>query len=186
MQKDVGFGMLFSNIIMFFIILTTGTILFKNGIHQIDTVEQAAMALKPLAGNLTYLLFALGILGTGFLAIPVLSGSISYMLVETFGWKGGLNKKFHEAKGFYRIIGISLFVGLFINFLGISPIQALVYTAVLYGITAPVMIVVLMHICNNKKIMGKYTNNMWSNIGGAITLILMSAAAVALIYFQFT
>ncbi len=185
MQKDVGFGMLFSNVIMFFIILTTGTVLFKNGIHQIDTVEQAAMALKPLAGDLTYLLFALGILGTGFLAIPVLSGSISYMLVETFGWQGGLDKKFHEAKGFYVIIGISLVVGLLINFLGISPIQALVYTAVLYGITAPVMIAMVMHICNNKKIMGEYTNNKWSNVAGAFTLILMSAVAIALIWFQF-
>ncbi len=185
MQKDVGFGMLFSNLIMFFIILTTGAVLFKNGIHQIETVEQAAIALKPLAGKLSYLLFALGILGTGFLAIPVLSGSVSYMLVETFGWKGGLDKKFHEAKGFYRIIGVSLFIGLLINFLGISPIQALVYTAVLYGITAPVMVAMVMHICNNKKIMGQYTNKPISNVAGALTLILMSGVVAALIYLQF-
>ena len=185
MQKDVGFGMFFSNLIMFFIILTTGAVLFKNGIHKIDTVEQAALALKPLAGNLTYLLFALGIIGTGFLAIPVLSGSISYMLVETFGWKGGLDKKFHEAKGFYRIIGVSLIIGLVINFLGISPIQALVYTAILYGLTAPVMIALVLHICNNKKIMGDHTNGRLSNIAGTLTLVLMTAAALALIYLQF-
>ena len=185
MQKDVGFGMFFSNVVMFFIILTTGAVLFKNGFHQIDTVGQAAAALKPLAGNLSYLLFALGVIGTGFLAIPVLCGSLSYIFSETFGWKGGLNDKLHEAKGFYTIVSISLILGLLINSLGISPIKVLVYTAVLYGLTAPVLIAVIMHICNNKKIMGKRTNKPISNILGFLTLILMTAAAVLLLYLQF-
>lgn len=185
MHKDVNFGMLFSNLIMFFIILTTGAVLFKAGIHQIDTVDQAAKALQPLTGNLTYLLFALGVIGTGFLAIPVLGGSLSYILAETFGWSEGLDKKFHEAKGFYITLIISLFIGLLMDFIGISPIQALIYTAVLYGLTAPVMIVIIMHICNNKKIMGEFTNSKYSNIAGVITLLLMSFAAIALIYFQF-
>ncbi|MGN6566769.1 MAG: Nramp family divalent metal transporter [Flavipsychrobacter sp.] len=185
MQKDVTAGMLFSNLVMFFIILTTASVLFKNGINRIDTVEQAARALKPLAGDLAYLLFALGVIGTGFLAIPVLSGSLSYMFAETLGWKEGLDKKFHEAKGFYAIVIISLAVGMLINFLGISPIEALVYTAVLYGLTAPVVIAIIMHVCNNKKIMGEFTNKPISNIAGIVTLLLMTAAAVALIYFQF-
>jgi len=185
MKQDVNFGMLFSNLVMFFIILTTGAVLFKAGIHQIDTVGQAAKALEPLTGKLTYLLFAVGVIGTGFLAIPVLGGSLSYILAETFGWVEGLDKKFNEAKGFYITMIVSLLVGLSMDFLGISPIQALIYTAVLYGLTAPVMIVIILHICNNKKIMGEFTNSKYSNIMGIITLLLMSAAAVALIYFQF-
>jgi NRAMP (natural resistance-associated macrophage protein)-like metal ion transporter len=96
-RQDVDFGMSVSGLVMFFIILTTGTVLFQGGIHQIDTVEQAAMALKPLAGDLAYVLFAVGVIGTGLIAIPVLSGSLSYIFTETFGWEQGLDKKFHEA-----------------------------------------------------------------------------------------
>jgi Mn2+/Fe2+ NRAMP family transporter len=185
MKMDIDTGMLFSNLVMFFIILTTGVVLYKAGIRQIDTVGQAAKALEPLTGKLTYLLFAFGVIGTGFLAIPVLAGSLSYILAETFNWKEGLDKKFHEAKGFYITLIVSLIVGLSMDFLGISPIQALIYTAVLYGLTAPVMIAIIIHICNNKKVMGEFTNKRWSNVLGAITLILMSVAAVTLIYFQF-
>lgn len=185
MRLDIDFGMLFSNVVMYFIILTSGVILYSGGIHQIDTVDQAALALRPLAGKLTYLLFALGMLGTGFLAIPVLAGSLSYIISESFGWEEGLNKKFHEAKGFYMVIIISLLVALSINFIGISPVQSLIYTAILYGITAPVLIAMILHICNNKKIMGEFTNTKRSNILGAITLIIMTTAAVTLLYFQF-
>jgi NRAMP (natural resistance-associated macrophage protein)-like metal ion transporter len=185
MKMDIDFGMLFSNVVMFFIILTTGTVLYNSGIRQIDTVGQAAKALEPLTGKLTYLLFAVGVIGTGFLAIPVLAGSLSYILAETFGWKEGLDKKFHQAKGFYITLVVSLIVGLSLEFLGISPIQALIYTAVLYGLTAPVMIAIIMHICNNKKVMGEFTNKRWSNVLGSTTLVLMSAAAIALVYFQF-
>ncbi len=185
MKMDIDFGMLFSNLVMFFIILTTGAVLYNSGIRQIDTVGQAAKALEPLTGKLTYLLFAIGVIGTGFLAIPVLAGSLSYILAETFGWKEGLDKKFHQAKGFYITLVVSLLVGLSLEFLGISPIKALIYTAVLYGLTAPVMIAIIMHICNNKKVMGEFTNKRWSNALGSLTLVLMSAAAVTLIYFQF-
>ena len=185
MKLDVNFGMLFSNLVMFFIILTAGTVLFPNGIRNIETVEQAAAALKPIAGNIAYILFAIGIIGTGLLAIPVLAGALSYMFSETFGWQMGLDKKFSEAKGFYIIMVISLVLGLTMNFAGITPIQALVYTAVLYGITAPVLIGIILHIANKKSVMGKYKNGKWSNISGFITLLLMTSAAVALIYFQF-
>ena len=185
MRQDVDFGMTFSGLVMYFIILTTGTVLFQGGVHQIDTVEQAAMALKPLAGNMAYLLFAVGVIGTGLIAIPVLSGSLSYIFTETFGWEEGLDKKFHEAKGFYVIIAISLLLGLSLNYIGISPIKALIYTAILYGLTAPVLIAIILHVSNNKKIMGEFVNNSLSNILGFIALIVMTLAAGLLIYFQF-
>jgi NRAMP (natural resistance-associated macrophage protein)-like metal ion transporter len=185
MKVDVDFGMLFSNLVMFFIMLTTGAVLYKAGIHQIDTVEQAAKALEPLAGELSYFLFAIGVIGTGFLAIPVLAGTLSYILAETFGWEQGLDKKFHEAKGFYLTVVVSMLIGLSLDFIGITPMQALLYTAVLYGLTAPVMIAIVIHICNNKKVMGEFTNSRYSNIVGVITLVLMTASAVLLIWFGF-
>ena len=185
MGLDVRFGMFFSNLVMFFIILTAGVTLFNAHIYQIDTVEQAAKALEPLAGKFAYVLFAIGVIGTGFLAIPVLAGSLSYIISETFDWTEGLDKKFREAKGFYICIIIALVVGLLMQFMGISPIKALIYTAVLYGITAPVMILIILHICNNKKIMGSFTNKPLSNMLGLLTFVLMSVAAIALIYFQF-
>ncbi len=184
MRQDIDTGMLFSNIVMYFIILTTGTVLFNAGIHQIDTVEDAAKALKPLAGDAAYILFALGIIGTGFLAIPVLSGALSYMITEIFNWENGLDKKFHEAKAFYSIITLSLLLGLGINYLGISPINALIYSAILYGLTAPVLIAVILHISNNKKIMGRYKNGLWSNVLGLLAFVLMLLAAVGLFLFQ--
>jgi Mn2+/Fe2+ NRAMP family transporter len=184
MNQDVNLGMTISGLVMYFIILTTGSVLFKGGIHQIDTVEQAAMALKPLAGDLAYLLFAIGVIGTGLIAIPVLSGSISYIVTETFGWDQGLDKKFHEAKAFYVIIAISLILGLSLNYIGITPIQSLIYTAILYGLTAPVLIVIILHISNNTKIMGENVNDRKTNILGFTALIIMTVAAIALIYFQ--
>lgn len=185
MKMDVNLGMAFSNLVMFFIILTAGTVLYTAGIRQIDTVDQAAKALEPLAGKLTYAIFTMGIIGTGLLAIPVLAGSQSYMLAETFGWKAGLNKKFPQAKAFYLSIVFSLLIGLSLDFIGISPIQALLYTAIAYGLTAPVLIAIILHIGNNKKVMKEHTNSKLSNILGYITLVLMTAAAAALIYFQF-
>ncbi|MBS1794351.1 MAG: divalent metal cation transporter [Acidobacteria bacterium] len=185
MQKDVEGGMFVTNIVFFFIILTTGTVLFNAGIRDVQTVEQAAAALQPLAGRMAYALFAVGVLGTGFLAVPVLAGALSYMMAEIFDWQEGLDKKFHEAKGFYITIIVSLILGLAIDFVGISPIKALIYTAVLYGVTAPVLIALILHICNNKKIMKEYVNGFWSNLLGGLTFLLMSAAAVLLVWFQF-
>lgn len=179
---DVDFGMGFSGLIMYFIILTTGTVLFNGNIHDIQTVEQAAMALRPLAGDAAYLLFSIGIIGTGLIAIPVLSGSLSYMISEIFDWEQGLDKKFHEAKAFYTIIIICLILGLSLHYLGISPIQALIYTAVLYGCTAPILIAIILHISNNKRIMGEFTNTLYTNIAGFIALVIMSLASVILLY----
>ncbi len=184
MKKDVDVGMFFSNVVMFFIILTTGTVLFNGNIHQINTVEEAAQALRPLAGEGAYILFAIGVIGTGFLAIPVLSGSLSYIFCETFGWKEGLDHKFNEAKPFYLIIAASLLIGLSLNYIGISPIKALIYSAILYGLTAPILIAIILHISNNKKVMKEFTNGKLSNVLGWVTLMVMTACAAALVYLE--
>lgn len=184
-REDVNAGMFFSNLVMFFIILATGAVLHSKGITKIETVEQAAKALQPLAGDLAYICFAIGVIGTGFLAIPVLAGSLSYQLSETFGWKRGLDKKFYQAKGFYVVAIVAIGLGLTLNFFGVSPIESLILTAILYGVTSPVLIAVVLHISNNRKIMKQYTNKTLSNVLGIITLILMTAAVIALIWFQF-
>lgn len=183
MRGDIRYGMFFSVLVMFFITLTAGTVLHENGVLQINTVEDAAKALRPLAGNMAYVLFATGVIGISFLAIPVLAGSVSYILAETAGWKEGLNKKFHEAREFYVVIIISTLTGLIIQLAGVDPVKALLYTAVLYGLTAPVMIGIILHICNNKKIMEEYTNSLLINIIGFIALLLMTTAAALLCWF---
>jgi NRAMP (natural resistance-associated macrophage protein)-like metal ion transporter len=184
MRLDVNVGMLFSNVVMFFIILTSGEVLFRAGITQIETVDQAAKALEPLTGPWSYHFFTLGVIGTGFLAIPVFASSLAYILAETFDWQQGLDKKFLQARGFYVTLSASLLIGLGLDFIGLSPIKALLYTAILYGITAPVLIGVILHIGNNAKIMGEHTNSRLSNILGFIALILMTFAAIGLLYFQ--
>ncbi len=175
---DVGFGMFISNIIMYFIILTTGTVLFSHGYHEINTVEQAARALEPVAGKLCYLFFALGVISTGLLAIPVLSGSLSYLITSSFHYKEGLDKKFYEARVFYTVIIVSLLLGLCINFIGFNPIKALLYSATLYGILSPILILLVILISNNKKIMGKFTNGRLANMFGSITFLLMTISVI--------
>ncbi len=183
MRQDVDFGMFLTCLVFYFIILTTGTVLFNQGMHDINTVQDAAMALRPFAGELAYWLFALGVIGTGMLAIPVLAGAVSYIFAEMFGWQEGLNKKYYEAKGFYAVMALSLGVGLLFDFTDISPIDALLLAAVLYGLTAPVLIAMVLHISNNTSIMGTFVNGRWSNIFGGAALVLMTAAAGILIYF---
>jgi Mn2+/Fe2+ NRAMP family transporter len=139
------------------------------------------MALKPLVGESAYLLFAIGVLGTGMLSIPVLTGSLSYMISEAFNWNEGFNKKWFEAPGFYMIMTVSLLLAGIIQFIGIPPVKALIYTAIGYGLIAPVLIAIILHICNNKNVMGKYTNNRTSNLIGLLTLLVMTLAALALI-----
>lgn len=182
MRTDVGAGMLLANVVFFFIILTTAQVLFKNGITNIGSAEQAAMALKPFAGNLAYLLFALGIIGTGLLAIPILAGSGAYALCEVMKWREGLELKFSRAKGFYLIITFSIAVGLLINFLGIEPIKALYYAAYLNGIIALPLLIALMIVGNDKKIMGTETHPAWVKIFGWLAVGFMAAAIIATIY----
>ncbi|MDO8367582.1 MAG: divalent metal cation transporter [Saprospiraceae bacterium] len=183
MRQDIDFGMFLTCLVFYFIILTTGTVLFNGGMHDINTVQDAAMALRPLTGEGAYWLFALGVIGTGLLAIPVLAGAVSYILAEAFDWEEGMNKKFHEAKGFYAVLAISLILGLMFDYVGISPIDALLFAAVLYGITAPMLIAMVLHISNNSAIMGTFVNGRWSNILGGAACVFMTVAAGILIYF---
>ncbi len=183
MRIDVGVGMLYSQVIMFFIIAAAGSTLYTSGISSSVanlTLPQLASVLQPLVGDTAYLLFSLGIIGTGMLAIPVLAGSASYAVSELFGWQEGLNKKFHEAKGFYVVIILSTVIGLFLNDLGVSPVSALFYTAILNGLVAVPMIYMIWRIGNNKKILGENTNGLLSNIVIVFTLLLMTGAAVAM------
>jgi len=173
MRLDTTIGMFFSNLVMFFIIATCASTLHINGITQIETADQAAMALKPFAGDFAFLIFALGTVGTGLLAVPVLAGSASYALAEAFEWKVGLHKKFTEAHGFYLVIIVATLIGLLVNLTPIKPFQMLYYTAVLNGICAPPLIILIIFIANNKKIMGKHTNSKFSNVMAWIITIIM-------------
>src|SRR5674476_726421 len=174
MDWDTVVGMLFSQAIMFFIIITTAATLHANGITKIETASQAAEALRPVAGNLAYLLFATGIIGTGLLAVPILAGSSAYAVSETMGMREGLSKKTRLAPGFYGVIAASTFVGMLISWLGIDPIKALYYAAALNGLTAPPLMVLIILIANNKKIMGKYVNKQLGNSLGWIIVLVMN------------
>lgn len=183
MKQDVGLGMLSSNIVMYFIILTTGTVLFKNGINEVVTVQDAAKALEPLAGKLSYLLFSLGIIGTGFLSIPVLGICLSYIICTSFNLNEGLDESVKNAKFFYFFIIISVLIGLAINFIGLNPIQALIFAATLYGLVSPPLLLIILMIANNKRIMGEKTNKKLSNFLGIVAFLLMTVSSIFLIYF---
>jgi NRAMP (natural resistance-associated macrophage protein)-like metal ion transporter len=178
MYQDVGFGMIFSNVITFFIIILNAATLFKGGITNVSTVEEIASALRPLAGEYTNLLFLIGILAAGILAIPTLAGSAAYALSELFGWREGLDKKFKKAKQFYLVIIIATALGVLIPVLGLQPVQILVYTAVIYGAISPFLILLLIHMANNPKIMGTYTSRTYSNVIAYVLFLIMSASTI--------
>ena len=188
MKLDTFIGMLCSEIITFFIIVTTAATLHVHGITNIQTPIQAASALQPLvhsfphAGLITKILFSIGIIGIGFLAVPIFAGSSSYAIAETFGFKEGLSQTFNQAKIFYLIIIASTVVGVLINFLGINPFSALIYTAVLNGIIAVPLIGMILLITNNKKIMGTHTNGWLTNTIGIVTFVVMGFSAAFAIY----
>lgn len=166
MRTDVGTGMILANIVFFFIVLTTAQVLNENGITNIESAQQAAEALRPLAGKYAYLLFAVGIIGTGLLAVPILAGSGAYALAEAMKWHEGLDKKFSRAKGFYLVIVASILIGLLLNFLNINPITALYYAAFLNGIIALPLLIIIMVVGDDRKIMGRETNPIWVKIFG--------------------
>lgn len=186
MRKDVAIGMAFSQIVMWFIIMTTAGTLHVHGITDIATADQAAKALEPLvktfphSGELAKIIFAFGVIGVGLLAIPVLAGSSAYALSEQFGWKQGLSKKFRQAKGFYLIIAASTVIGLWINFANIDPIKALIYAAVINGVIAVPLLVLIVKIGNDKKILEGRTTGKISNIVGWITVVVMGFAAAVM------
>jgi len=187
-RLDNFMGMFISELVAFFILITAAATLHVQGILNIQTADQAAHALEPLvrtfphAGLVAELLFAIGIIGTGLLAIPVLAGSASYALSEAIGLEEGLFRKVRRAKGFYGIIAGATLGGLLINFVGISPIRALVYAAIINGVLAVPLIFIIMRIGNNPSIMGRYRNGWVANIIGWLTFAVMLAAAIGLIF----
>lgn len=189
-RKDNFIGMLFSTSIAFFIMITAASTLHVKGITDVPDAASAAAALEPLvqsfpyAGMIAKTIFALGIIGTGMLAIPVLAGSSAYAVSEALGIEEGLHRKVVKAKGFYMVIAGATLLGLFINFVGIDPIKALIYAAIVNGVMAVPLIFIIIKLCNNKKIMGKHTNGPLSNIIGWITLIAMLGAVVGMIFIR--
>ena len=181
MRIDVWSGMLLSNIVMFFIIATCGALLFPHGITDIKSAAQAADALRPFAGRQTYLLFAAGIIGTGLLTIPVLAASSSYAAAESFRWKEGLFHELGQAHAFYGLIIISMLVGLGLNFIGLDPIKALIYSAVANGVVAPIVLIPIIKISSDKRIMGQWANKRWVTAIGWFVVALMTVTGIAAI-----
>ena len=184
MRSDTAVGMAFSQLIMWAIVTTTAGSLHTHNITDIQSADQAAKALQPLvktfpnAGEIAKTIFALGIIGTGLLAIPVMAGSSAYALSDTFGWKQGLNKKFKQAKAFYLVIATSTIIGLWINFSSIDPIKALVYTAVINGVVAVPILIAIMRIANDKRILKTRVNGRISNIIGWATVMIMGVSVM--------
>lgn len=179
--RDVGAGMFISNVIMYFIVLTAGATLHQAGQTDIQTAEQAAAALRPLAGNAAYLLFTLGLVGTGMLAVPVLAGSAAYALAEAAAWNAGMSEKIHDARNFYGIIVIAMLIGLALNFAHFNAVRLLFWTAVINGLLAPPLIVILLFVCNNPKVMGDHRNGWKLNLFGILAAVLMTVAGLSLV-----
>lgn len=179
--RDVNAGMLFSNLIMYFIILTAGSTLNPAGITNVQTAEQAAMALRPIAGNAASLLFTLGLVGTGMLGVPVLAGSAAYAVAEAAAWRAGMDEKVHNARQFYGVIAVAMVVGMFLNFAHVNAIKLLIWSAVINGLMAPPLIAIVLIVCNNERVMGPHRNGRGLNLLGGFAVALMTVAAVALI-----
>jgi Mn2+/Fe2+ NRAMP family transporter len=182
MRSDVRAGMVLSSAIMWFIVVTLAGTLFTSHTFTINTATQAAEALKPVAGPAASVIFAIGIIGTGLLAIPVLAGSAAYALSEAFGWREGLYNKFRQAHGFYGVITVATLVGLIVNFVGVDPIRMLYYTAVINGLLAPPLLMLIMLVGNDKRVMGRFTNSTYTNFFGWTTFLVMLLAAVSLLF----
>jgi len=178
---DVQIGMVLSNVVMYFIILATAATLYKSGNVHIESAADAAAALKPLAHGGASLLFGIGLIGSGFLAVPILTGCNAYAVAEALGSRSGFNQKLHQAKLFYGVIITSTLVGVMINFTGINPIRALVLAAIINGFLAPPLLVAIMLIANNPQIMGSRVNSRWANVLGWTTAVVMFLAALALV-----
>jgi NRAMP (natural resistance-associated macrophage protein)-like metal ion transporter len=177
---DTIVGMLFCNVVFYFVILAAGATLHESGRTDIQSATEAAQALRPLAGNLATVLFAIGLIGAGLLAVPVLTGSAAFAVAETFGWKSGLDEKPRHAVKFYGVIAASTLVGVAIDFLGINPISALFWTAVINGVVAPPLLVVVMLVSSNKRAMGTRTNGPFTKIVGWMAAAIMFAAAIGM------
>jgi Mn2+/Fe2+ NRAMP family transporter len=180
-RVDVWSGMFFSNAVMFFIIAACAGTLYAHGVTTITTAVDAAAALRPLAGDAAYMLFAVGIVGTGMLAIPVLAGSASYAISESFGWKYGLYRKLKEAYAFYGVIIISMTLGFILNLIGLDPIKVLIYSAVANGLISPLVLILIVQISSDKKIMQEYVNHPVVTWLGWIIAAIMTLTGIATI-----
>lgn len=178
MELDTKIGMIFSNLVSFFIIAVAASTLYRAGAGNIETLRDAALALKPLAGEYAYLLFTVGILGSGIMAIPVLAGSAAYVLSEMFDWEGSLDKPFFEAEQFYLTIFLAIAVGLLIPFLGITPVKALFWTGILNGLISPILIFMIIHMANNPAIVGEHTSRRHINYLGYASFGIMLVGTV--------
>lgn len=188
MRVDTLIGMVSAELAQWFIIITTATVLFAHGVKTINTAADAAKALEPLvqsfpnSGQVAKDLFAVGVVGLGLLAIPVLAGSAAYALAEAFGWNEGLSKKFRQAKGFYGVIIISMVIGLLLNFVGIDPFRALVFTAVFNGVASVPLLFLIARINGNEAILGGQRGGIWSQVFVWLAFGVMALSAVALLY----
>jgi NRAMP (natural resistance-associated macrophage protein)-like metal ion transporter len=180
-RVDTTIGMALSNLVAFFIILTTAATLHAHGLKDIQTADQAARALEPLAGRFAFLLFAVGIIGTGLLAVPVLAGSAAYAVSETFHWRGSLEKKPRQAKRFYGTIGTAVLIGLVLNFVRMNPIKALFWSAVINGIVAVPVMAFMMILARNPKVMGDFKLPRYLTIGGWIATAVMLLASIGML-----
>ena len=180
-RADVLTGMCLSNVVFYFIVLATASTLYRAGQHDIETTRQAAEALRPLAGNAAYLLFSMGLVGSGLLAIPVLAGSASFAIAELFGWQAGLDLRFRQAVRFYTVFGIAIAIGLVLDLLGVNPIRMLFLSALVNGLVAPPLLALVMLAANNRKIMGDQTNGLMLNLLGWTTVAVMGAAGLAFV-----
>jgi Mn2+/Fe2+ NRAMP family transporter len=179
-RVDILTGMLFSNFIMYFIVLTTAATLHSHGITKIDTAKQAAEALRPLAGNAAYLLFTLGLIGTGMIGVPVLAGSCAYAIAEAAAWRGSLEKKPRGARRFYGVLAIAMTVGLALDYAGLDAVKMLFWSAVVNGVLAPPLILLIILLTSNRKVMGDRVNPPLLQILGWITFVIMAAAAIGM------
>jgi NRAMP (natural resistance-associated macrophage protein)-like metal ion transporter len=178
-RLDVNTGMFFSNLVMYFIILATASTLHRAGVQDIETARQAAEALRPLAGEAAYVLFAMGLVGTGLLAIPVLAGSASFAVAELFGWRAGLDLKPRSARRFYLVFAGAMAGGIALGLSGANAMRTLFFSAVLNGLLAPPLMVLVMLVGGNPKIMGEHVNGFWLKLLGWTATAVMTAAAVA-------
>jgi len=179
MRTDVLAGMASAVLVMFAIMVASAATLGSKGVTTVQTAQQAAEALRPIAGSLASLLFTLGIVGTGLLAVPVLAGSTAFALSEAFGWQEGLGKKFSGARKFYVVIAVAMLVGLVMNFVGVDPIRALYFAAILNGVAAPPLILLMLILSNHEPTCGKWTGRRWSNALVGLALVLMTALPIA-------
>ena len=178
-RNDVVFGMSISVVVFYFIILTTGATLYKAGLRDIQTAREAAEALRPLAGDAAYILFAIGLIGTGFLGVPVLAGSAAYAISEAGAWRAGINEKPRMAKKFYSVVVFSMLAGMVLEYSGVNAIKMLFTAAVVNGLLAPPLLVIIMMISNNPRVMGEHVNGRLLNLLGALAILVMGGAAIA-------